>query len=60
MKRVIRETWRLNRDRFPTTGILVISLRRTDCDDMLPDELLGIARKIVDRTAKPASEVSPD
>jgi len=47
IKRLLKETFRLNPHRFPATGCLLVRIKQTADEANLGDELIGLTEKAV-------------
>ncbi|MDP8228423.1 MAG: ribonuclease P protein component [Candidatus Electryoneaceae bacterium] len=52
IKRIMRETYRLNRQNFPSDGILLFILKRTDDETALQREMISLTSTILRRASK--------
>ncbi len=52
IKRIMRETYRLNPDRFPAEGAALFLVKSCDDEMLVKTEMLELARAIIDHTGK--------
>ncbi len=48
MKRIVRENYRLNKDRFPDTGALLYVVKIIGDDDLIRKEMFVLAERILE------------
>ncbi len=60
IKRVMRETYRLNRKRFPDTGAILYLLKSTEDESGLIDEMFELAERIQQKLEQISSTEGKD